>query len=140
MAKFSLYDCDVGFKIDGVRYDFDHVDSVQIENPEMTRLTRGANAGNKRGLVYKEGVKEPRKITTMIMGMSPELKARMDLAHDNQERIDFFCIARSDGSSKMGKECILCQKPEQLTLDESVESLNVQVIMETYDLVENHKS
>lgn len=137
---FKLYDCDVGIKIDGVNYSFDHVAELQIEDPEFNRLTRGANAGNKTGLVYKEGTKEPKRWTIPILGMSVELKDVLDGCFKEQTRLDVFCVSRSDGSSKMAKNAILCQAPQQLTLDESPESMNVQLIFETFDSSEVLKS
>ncbi len=137
---FKLYDCDVGIKLNGISYNFDHVQSVTVEDPEFTRLTRGANAGNKSGLVYKEGIKEPKRITIPIMGMSAELKEVLDGAHADQSRLDVYAISRTDGSSKMGRNAVLCQAPQQLAMDENPDSLNVQLIFETFDLSEVHKS
>ncbi len=57
MATFKMYNCDFGIKVNGVDYGFTHVENMQIENPEMNKLTRGSNAANKEGLVYKEGTK-----------------------------------------------------------------------------------
>lgn len=137
---FKLYDCDVGIKLGGVSYSFDHVQSVTVEDPEFTRLTRGANAGNKTGMVYKEGIKEPKRVTIPIMGMSAELKAVLDEAYDDQTRMEVYAISRADGSSKMARNAVLCQAPQQLVLDESAESLNVQLIFESFDMSEVHKS
>lgn len=137
---FKLYDCDVGIKVDGVTYQFPHVASVTMEDPERNKLTRGANAGNKIGLAYKEGITEPKRITVPIMDMSIELQGVMKSAFENQTRVDFFCVARSDGSSKLGKQCLLSNMPQQLNLDETAESLQVAIELETFDLVENHKS
>ena len=72
---FKIYNCDFGVKIGGVDYQFDHVSQVTIEDPERNRLTRGANASNKQGLVYKDGLKDPKRWTIPILAMSPELKA-----------------------------------------------------------------
>jgi hypothetical protein len=137
---FKLYDCDVGIKVGGVNYAFDHVQSVQIEDPENTRLTRGANAGNKEGLVYREGIKEPKRVTIPIMAMSAELKGVLDSAHEDQTRLDVYVISRADGSSKMARNAVLCQAPQQLTLDENPDSMAVQLIFESFDLSEVHKS
>ncbi len=137
---FKLYDCDVGIKLNGVNYGFDHVQSVTVEDPEMTRLTRGANASNKEGLVYKEGIKEPKKITIPIMGMSIELKAALDTAYTDKTRLEVYAISRADGSSKMGRNAVLCQQPQQLVLDDSAESMNVHLVFETFDMSEVHKS
>ena len=39
---FKIYNCDFGVKINGVAYDYTHVDSLTIENPESTKLVREA--------------------------------------------------------------------------------------------------
>lgn len=137
---FKMYDCDFGIKYNGVNYDFEHVQDLQIEDPESTRLVRGANAGNKVGLVYKEGIKDPKRVTVTIMNMSAELKGVLDSAYDNKDRLDVFCVNRIDGSSKIAKNAVLSQQPQQLTVDESPESMNVALVFESFDLSEVHKS
>ena len=138
---FKLTNCDFGIKINGVNYEFDMIDSLTIEDPQFTRITRGANALNKEGLIYTEGGKDPKTITVTILGMSQALKAVLDDTYVNKERIEaVYCIDRKDGSSKMAKNAILCQMPQQLTVDESAESLNVALIFQSFDLVETHKS
>jgi len=140
MAIFRLYDCDIGVKYNGVDYAFDHVNEVTIEDPERNRLTRGANAKDNLGLAYKDGLKDPKRITVPVMNMSAAIKAVFEQAFKTQARLDFYCIARSDGSSKWGKNCVLSNNPQQLTLDETSESLAVSIEFETFELVENHKS
>lgn len=140
MASFKLYDCDIGFKYNGVNYSFDHVAEVQIEDPERNRLTRGANAGDKLGLAYKDGLKDPKRVTVPVLAMSAAIKSVFETIFKTQARIDWYCVARSDGSSKWAKNAVLSNNPQQLTLDETAESMNVSVEFETFDLVENHKS
>jgi hypothetical protein len=137
---FKIYDSDFGIKYNGVSYDFEHVQDLTIEDPEVTRLIRGANASNKTGLVYKEGIREPKRWTVTIVGMSAALKSVLDQAYDKKERLDVYCISRLDGSSKIGKNAILSSQPQQLTVDESPESMNVALIFETFDSSEVHKS
>jgi hypothetical protein len=137
---FKIYDCDFGVKINGAPYDFEHVAELQIEDPEKNRLTRGANSKNKIGLAYKEGLKEPKRWTIPILNMSAELKTVLDDCFTNQTRVEVYCIDRNDGSSKMAKNAILCNKPQQLTVDESAESMNVHLEFETFDSSEVHKS
>lgn len=137
---FKLYDCTVGIKIEGLSYEFTHVNSVVIEDPENTRLVRGSNASNKVGLSYREGLKEAKKITVVIMEMTVELKQVLDDAFKAQSRLDVYCISNVDGSSKMAKNAVLCQQPQQLSLDDSQESLNVSLSFESFDLSEVHKS
>lgn len=137
---FKLYDCDIGIKIGGVNYQFTHVASINIEDPRRNKLTRGANAGNLEGLVYQEGISEPVRWTIPIMNMSAALKEVLDGAFKNQTRLDVFCISRRDGSSKMAKNAIMSNQPQQLTLDETAESMQVALEFETFDSGEVHKS
>lgn len=137
---FKIYDSDFGIKYNGVNYDFDNVDSITIEDPENNKLTRGANASNKTGLVYRDGLKEPKKWTVTILGMSGALKGVLDGAFESRDRLDVYCISRVDGSSKMAKNAVLCQQPQQLSIAEGPESMNVQLIFETFDSSEVHKS
>jgi len=137
---FKMYDCDFGIKYNGVSYDFEHVNEVTVEDPEYTRLVRGSNAKNKTGLVYKEGVKEPKRWTVTNIGISVELKAVLDSVYDLKERVDVYCISRTDGSSKMAKNAVLCQQPQQLQIDESPESMNVMLTFETFDSSEVMKT
>lgn len=138
--NFKMYECDFGFKYKGLNYDFDHVDSLVIEDPETTKIIRGANATNKLGLIYKEGVKEPKTMTVTIIGMSAALYNVLLEAYENEERLDAYCISRIDGSSKMATDAVLSQQPMQLSVDESAESMNVTLAFVTFNLKENHKS
>lgn len=137
---FKLYDCDVGIKVDGVSYDFEHVASVTIEDPERNRLTRGNNAKNKTGLAYKDGLKDPKRFSIPIMDMSLELKELFDSCFDDQTRVDVYIISRKDGSSKFGKNALLSNKPQQLTLDDTAESMQVLLEFETFDSSEVHRA
>ena len=136
---FKIYECDFGFKYNGLSYDFPHVAELQIEDPEMTKLVRGANASNKLGLVYKEGMKEPKKWTVTIIGFSAEMKGLLDAAYEAKDRLDVYCINRNDGSTKMGKNAILSQQPQQLAISDSPDSMNIALIFETFDSTETHK-
>jgi hypothetical protein len=138
---FKIYNSDFGFKLNNVDYTFIHVDSLTITDPEFNRLVRGANATNKEGLIYKEGAKEPKEFAVTIMQMTPSLKAVLDECYKNQTRIDAaYCIDRLDGSSKMLKNCILTQMPQQLTVDETPDAMAVSLTFAGFDLVEIHKS
>lgn len=137
---FKMIESDFGIKYNGVSYNFDHVQNLQIEDPQNTKLVRGSNAGNKVGISYTEGVKDAKKITVTIIGMSIDLKAVLDQIYENQDRCDVFCISRKDGSSKMGRNAVLSNQPQQLQLDDSSESMNVALSFETFDLTETHKT
>lgn len=137
---FKLYDCDVGIKYNGVKYEFPNVSEVQIEDPERNQLTRGADAKDEVGLAYKDGLKEPKRLTVPIMQMNAALLELFKDLYKNQGRFEWYCVARSDGSSRWAKNAILSNMPRQLTLDESAESLNVSIEIVTFKLEDILKS
>ena len=137
---FRMYECEFGFKYNGIDYTFTNVMSLQIEDNEMTRLTRGANGKNVSGLIYKEGITEPKRWTVTIRDMTPEIKALLDTVYKDQERVDVYCISETTGSSKIAKNAILSQVPQQLLVDESPDSMNVALMFETFDSGEVFKA
>lgn len=137
---FKLYDCDVGIKVEGVSYEYDHVAQVVVEDPERNRLTRGNNAKNKDGLVYKDGLKDPKRWTMPVMSLTAAMVELLNNCFENQTRLEVFAISRKDGSSKMAKKAILSNRPMQLTLDDTAESMQVSLEFESFDLSEVHKS
>lgn len=137
---FKIYDCDFGIKINGTNYEFDHVSEVNIEDPERNKLTRGSNATNKIGITYREGLAEPKRWTIPIMSMTAALKTVLDSAFENQTRLEVYCVSRTDGSMKSARNAILSNRPQQLTIDETAESMNVSLEFETFDSSEVHKS
>lgn len=140
MAIFKIYDCDFGFTLAGVNYDFEHVQNLQIEDPERTRLVRGGNAGNKLGLIYKEGIKDAKTITLTVIGINVDIYTLLKGAYDNRTRLDCYVVSRVDGSSKIAKNAILSQEPKQLSLDDSAESMNMALVFESFDISEVHKA
>lgn len=140
MSVFKLYDCDFGITIDEVNYDFEHVDSLTIEDPERTKLIRGGNAANKIGLDYKEGVKEPKVVSVTLIGISMALHNLLKSVYSEKKRVDCYAVSRVDGSSKIAKSAVLSQEPKQMSLDGSPESLNIALIFESFDVTEVHKS
>lgn len=137
---FKIYNCDFGIKVNSVSYDFTDVAELQVEDNEKNRLVRGSNGKNTEGLAYKEGVKDPKKWTIPILNMSADLKLVLDNCFDDQTRIEVYCIDRTDGSSKMAKRAILCNRPQQLTINDSPDSMNVSLQFETFNSSEVHKS
>lgn len=137
---FKLYECDFGVTINGTNYDFVHVQGLQIEDNEKTKLVRGGNAGNKIGLSYKEGIKDPKTITLTIIGMEVSIYSLLRQAWNDKTRLDCYCVSRIDGSSKIAKNAVLCSEPQQLLVDETAESMNVALVFESFDISEVHKS
>lgn len=140
MTIFKMYDCDFSLTIRGVTYTFTEVENLQIEDPERTRLIRGSNAGNKTGLVYKEGLKEAKTITLTVIGMPAALHTLLKDVYEKKERVDCNCISRVDGSSKIAKNSIMAQSPKQLNIDDTAESMNTGLIFESFDVSEVHKT
>ena len=136
---FKIYDCDFGVKVTGVSYDFEHVAELQIEDPERNRLTRGANAKNNVGIAYKEGMTQPKRWTIPILNMSSELKGVLDDCYNSQKRLDVYCIDRKTGSKKMLSNAVMSNKPQQLTLNDTAESLQVSLEFESFDSTETLK-
>lgn len=139
MAIFKLYDCDVGLTIRGVNYDLTHVEDVELEDPERTKLIRGSNAGNTLGIVYKEGLKEAKILTMNVIGLDVALHNLLKEVYALRERLDVYVISRSDGSSKISKNAVLSQSPKQLSLNDSPESMNTALVFESFDVEEVHK-
>ena len=140
MAIFKIYDCDFGVTLNGVNYDFTHVNNVQIEDPERTRLVRGGNAANKTGLVYKEGIKDAKTITVTVIDVTMDLHNLLKAAYADKTRLDCYIVSRVDGSNKIAKNCILSQEPKQLSIDDGQDSMNTDLVFESFDISEIHKS
>lgn len=140
MAIFKIYDCDFGFTLNDQNYQFDHIQNLQIDDPETTELVRGANAGNKTGISYKQGVKDAKKITLTVIAMTADLHNLLKQAYADQTRLDCYCVSRKDGSSKIAKNAILSSEPKQLSVDDSADSMNIALIFQSFDISEVHKS
>lgn len=136
---FKIYNCDFGVKIGGVNYDFPQVAELTIETTLRNRLTRGSNATDKVGLTYRDGLKDPARWTIPILAMTAALKSVLDIAFANQQRLEVYCIDRATGSMKMARNAILSNEPQQLTIDETAESMNVSLEFESFDSTETHK-
>lgn len=139
MAIFKMYDCDFSVSINGKDYTFTEVENMQIEDPERTKLIRGANASNKTGLSYREGLKEAKTITLTVLGMPSDLHKLLKEVYTKRTRVDCSCISRVDGSSRIAKNAVLAQSPKQMNLDDTPESMNTALIFETFDIEEVHK-
>lgn len=136
---FKHNECDFGIVLGGVDYRFTNVQRIAIEDPERNALTRGSNGADKVGIAYRVGVSEAKRWTAEILDMSFAMKTALDAAYDNQTRMDVYAIDRKTGASKMARQAILANKPQQLTLEEGPESLQVSLEFETFDSSEKYK-
>lgn len=137
---FKIYNCDLGLTINDVNYDFTHIDDLTIDDPEMNNIIRGGNASNKIGIAFKEGIRDPKVLTCTIRGLSMAMHSLIQTCYEEQTRVGFYCIDRGDGSSKVGKNAIIKQMPQQLSVNEGEESMNIIITLATFDLKETHKS
>lgn len=137
---FQLFDCDIGLKLGGTNYQFGHVEEVTIDDPEETTLTRGSNGTDTDGLAYTDGLNEPKTITIPTMNMPIELYNLLVAAHKNKTRMDFYAVSRRDGSRKSATSALLSKKPQQLTIGNSAESMQVQLVLKSFNTDEVHKS
>lgn len=138
--NFKMYNCDFGFVYNGVTYEFDHVESVVVEDPETVTLTRGSNKKNKEGIVITSGTKDPKVATITLIGISQSLFSVFETVFNAKARCEAYAIDRTDGSSRLFKQAILSKQPRQLSIGEDAENLNVVVELHTYDIQEVHKS
>lgn len=139
MNSFKIYNCDFGILVDGVKYEFVHVQEVQIEDNERNRLVRGTNAKDKIGITYRDGLRDPKIWTIPILGLSVALKNLLDSCYEKQTRLEVYCIDRKEGHSKTARNAILANKPQQLSIDETAESMNVSLEFATFDSSEKFK-
>lgn len=137
---FKIYECDFGITLNGVNYEFDHVENAQIDDPETTELIRGGNAGNKLGLVYTQGLKEPKTMTLTVIGIPMDLHNLLKAAYANKTRMDAYIINRADGSKKTAKNAILASEPKQASVSDAAESMNTALVFKSFDVSEEHKS
>ena len=137
MASFILTNCDFGFSYNGKNYDFTkEVDSVVIEDPQFKKLTRGGSGKSKTGLAYSEGAKEAKKITITLCGLPSSYLKLLKSLFESEERIDSYCVDRKSGITRNFNNSLISQEPRQLAIQEGAESLNVILILETFDIVE----
>lgn len=135
MANFALRTslCDFNFSRNGVDYDITAaVDSSTFEDPERKHLTRGSAGTNTRGLIYTEGIKDPKTLTVVLIGLSQEMAALLVDMYELEERTDIKIIDRKTGQMRAYKDAIVSQKPMQGTMADGAEEQNVQVIFEAY--------
>lgn len=139
MNSFKIYNCDFGIKVNGVKYDFTHVQELQVEDNERNRLVRGTNAKDDEGIAYRDGLRDPKVWTIPILGLTVALKAVLDSCYEDQTRIEVYCIDRKKGHSKMARKAILANKPQQLAIDETAESMSVSLEFQTFASTEVFK-
>ena len=127
--------CDFYFSRNGVDYDITAVvDSNTFEDNERKHLTRGASGKNKTGLVYTEGIKDPKTLTTVFIGISQEMADMLADMYEKEDRTDVKVVDRKTGQMRSFKDAIVSQKPTQGTMGDGAEEQNVTVIFECFEV------
>lgn len=135
----NISDCDVGFSINGTNYTFDHVDGVTIEDPRRAHIIRGVNSTSKKGLRYREGTASPYVVTARLKSISVAFERLLRDKFDADGRVDFWVIDRADGSSKRFSNSCLQNAPKQLNITEGEDSLDIEVMLESFDFTADYK-
>ena len=128
--------CDAYFSRNGADYNLTAmVDSVALENPEEKLLTRGFFAGNKTGLAYTSGIKDPKTVTVRLIGASAEYVNMLNDMYDKEERTDFKLVDRKTGRMAVYKEALIGKQLLQENMGEGGdEEMAVNLILRTYQV------
>lgn len=127
--------CDFYFSRNGADYDLTAVvDSKTFEDPEERSLTRGASGTSKKGLIYTSGIKDPKTITVVCVGLSKEYADMISAMYENEERTDFRIVDRKTGRMVAYKDAIFAKRPAQETMSEGSEELNVSLQLRTFNV------
>lgn len=132
----QLADCDCGFTINGQTYDYSAaVDSNAFENPEKVHLTRASSRQNTMGLAYREGSKDPRRVTVVFQGLLQDHADLLEKCFENKTRLEPYIIERDTGRKIILKNAIVSEPPTQANIGgDGAEELNVQVVFETFNI------
>jgi hypothetical protein len=133
---FQISDGDAGFTYEGVNYTFSDVDSIDYTFNRKNRLTRGANGQNKVGLVYKEGLKTADVAEFRITDCSIDIYNLLLTIFNESKRINAWFIDRTTGEGFTFKNAIVRDKPRQMSIGESAESLSFMFAVESFDVTE----
>lgn len=139
MSAIRIYDGQLTISdADGNVYEFLHFDSVGVDTTARTRITRGANAGDRLGVSYKEGLKEADTMTIVAVDVPADLHTQLKTWYDAATRLKIECVD-SIGSSVVAFDSVISREPHQLSIDESVESMNLELIFESFNITTTYK-
>jgi hypothetical protein len=139
MSAIRIYDSVLTITIGETAYEVPHYNSVEIESPERVRKVRGANAGDKIGITYKEGLTEATTITVTIVDCPAELHTALAQGFEDATPMKVECISESDSSQVVASDCVLSRAPHQLSIADGAESMNLELLFETFDVVTEYK-
>ena len=136
---FRIDRCSFGITYKDKDYSLGHIDSWTAEDPNKKHLTRGANRVSTRGLIYSEGGKSPITITVSLVGVESQLANLLNDLFNKEERFNAFAIDGTTGDSAFANNCIVTGAVRQSTISEGEDSMNIEVVFETFDLDERLK-
>ena len=133
----QLRKCDFGIIYNEVKYDFtEYVDGVTIEDTESKHLVRGRTGVSKKGLIYSESLHTPKRISVSLVGLRKDFFPVFRKIYAEEDRVEVYCIDRKTGNNRVFKDAVLTQEPEQLTMTDGAEEMNLTLVFESF-AVEN---
>ena len=134
---FQLSNIEAGITIGAVKYDFSaNFTSTNAEQSQMNHLTRGGSGKSKVGLIYTEGNASPDVATTVLSGADASVLIALQNAFKNRTRIDLYIIDPVSNWKRFYKNAVIQKMPRQLAIAEGADSMNIEVIVESFDVDE----
>lgn len=127
-----------GLTVNGKTYKFVGLNSVNVSDPRVNHITRGADGIDSEGITYSSGNSQPIVITANIRTTQNFYKLFKDL-YDNKTRFDFFLVDTIDGRITTYKSAIMQSEPYQRTISENEDSIGVDFVIESMTKVFDFK-
>lgn len=130
LFTMQMVRCDFFFSRNGVDYELTAMaDSRQLEDPEEKNATRGASGRSKKGIIYTTGIKDPKTMTLVCIGLTKEYADLIAEMYENDERTDFKIVDRKTGRMAKMEDGFFAKRPIQEQMGEGAEELNVSLLI-----------
>lgn len=135
---FKITQCDFGFSYGGVNYDFTKdVVSAVINDPRETSLTRGNTGTDTVGIEYDMNISQPIESTITLRDLTKTMRDLIVSIYDSKARISGYIIDRLTGDNRQIKNAIIAKTPRQETIGEGEESVQLTLILRSFDVKES---
>ncbi|MDR0485700.1 MAG: hypothetical protein LBH29_03120 [Elusimicrobiota bacterium] len=115
----------------GKKYDFIGLNSVAIEDPRATHITRGADGLDKSGIEYSEGNTQP-IVFTAVVRTTQNFYPLFQKFYTDKTRLNVSIVDTINARVVFVKEAIIQKLPVQTTIDETEDSVNVSFVFESF--------
>ena len=142
MAEKELFNmqmvrCDFFFSRNDVDYELTAMaDSRQLEDPEEKNATRGSSGRSEKGIIYTTGIKDPKTITLVCVGLTKEYADMIAEMYENEERTDFKIVDRKSGRIAKMENDFFAKRPVQEQMGEGAEELNVSLMIRGFKVTQ----